>query len=196
MKNLEKYIPHKSIHLIDTWIKELEVIVKISKSRTSKLGDFRVLKSGGNQISINQDLNKYAFLITITHEIAHAFVWKEYKRSVKPHGKEWKNIFKMLMLNFINTDIFPEVILKPLGKHLKNSKASTSTDLKLTLALKKYDCNKKLIIADILDGETFSVHNGKKFVKLYKIRKRYKCMEIESARIYLFNPLTTIDLIQ
>ncbi len=100
------------------------------------------------------------------------------------------------MLNFINTDIFPEVILKPLGKHLKNPKASTYTDLDLTLVLKKYDCNKKLIIADILDGETFSIYNGKKFVKLYKIRKRYKCMEVESARIYLFNPLTTIELTQ
>lgn len=196
MENLGKHIPKRSIHLIHKWIKDLEIMVKISKRRTSKLGDFRVLKNGKREISINQDLNKYAFLITITHEIAHAFVWKKYKRSAKPHGKEWKNIFKMLMLNFINTDIFPEVILKPLSNYLKNPKASTSTDLELNLALKKYDYNKKLIIADILDGETFSIHNGKKFVKLRKIRKRYKCMEIKSTRIYLFNPLTTIELTQ
>ena len=196
MKNLEKHIPKKSVHLITNWIKELEVIVKISKSRTSKLGDFRVLKKGEIEISINQDLNKYAFFITLTHEIAHAFVWLKHKKSVKPHGKEWKNTYKKLMLNFLNLEIFPDDILRALSKHLINPKASTSTDLELHLALKKYDYNKKLIIADILDGETFSIHNGKKFVKLHKIRKRYKCMEVESARIYLFNPLTTIELTQ
>ena len=196
MKNLEKHIPKKSIHLITNWIKELEVIVKISKNRTSKLGDFRVLKNGEIEISINQDLNKYAFFITLTHEIAHAFVWLKHKESVKPHGKEWKSTYKKLMLNFLNQEIFPDDILKALSKHLINPKASTSTDLELHLALKKYDYNKKLIIADILDGETFSIHNGKKFVKLHKIRKRYKCMEVESARIYLFNPLTTIELTQ
>ncbi len=196
MKNLEKYIPNKSINLINSWIKELEVIVKISKNRTSKLGDFRVLKNGEIEISINQDLNKYAFFITLTHEIAHAFVWLKHKKSVKPHGKEWKNTYKKLMLNFLNLEIFPDDILRALSKHLINPKASTSTDLELHLALKKYDYNKKLIIADILDGETFSIHNGKKFVKLHKIRKRYKCMEVESARIYLFNPLTTIELTQ
>ena len=196
MKNLEKHIPKKSVHLITNWIKELEVIVKISKNRTSKLGDFRVLKNGEIEISINQDLNKYAFFITLTHEIAHAFVWLKHKKSVKPHGKEWKNTYKKLMLNFLNLEIFPDDILRALSKHLINPKASTSTDLELHLALKKYDYNKKLIIADILDGETFSIHNGKKFVKLHKIRKRYKCMEVESARIYLFNPLTTIELTQ
>jgi hypothetical protein len=196
MKNLEKHIPKKSVHLITNWIKELEVIVKISKSRTSKLGDFRVLKKGEIEISINQDLNKYAFFITLTHEIAHAFVWLKHKKSVKPHGKEWKSTYKKLMLNFLNLEIFPDDVLRALSKHLINPKASTSTDLELHLVLKKYDYNKKLIIADILDGETFSIHNGKKFVKLHKIRKRYKCMEVESARIYLFNPLTTIELTQ
>ena len=193
---MKKHIPKKSIHLITNWIKELEVIVKISKNRTSKLGDFRVLKNGEIEISINQDLNKYAFFITLTHEIAHAFVWLKHKKSVKPHGKEWKNTYKKLMLNFLNLEIFPDDILRALSKHLINPKASTSTDLEMNLVLKKYDYNKKLIIADILDGETFSIHNGKKFVKLHKIRKRYKCMEVESARIYLFNPLTTIELTQ
>ena len=69
-------------------------MVKITKPRKSKLGDFRILINGRGQISVNENLNRYAFLITITHELAHAFVWKRYKTRVMPHGKEWKSTFK------------------------------------------------------------------------------------------------------
>ena len=85
MDNFENHIPKASIPLIKKWIKELNILVKIKKSRNTKLGDFTVNKKEEYLISINKDLNKYAFLITLTHEIAHAFVWEKYKRKVTPH---------------------------------------------------------------------------------------------------------------
>ena len=194
MDNFENHIPKASIPLIKKWIKELTILVKIKKSRNTKLGDFTVNKKEEYLISINDDLNKFAFLITLTHEIAHAFVWEKYKRKVSPHGKQWKATFKELMLNFLNSDIFPDDLLRPLSKHIMSPKASTISDYNLSSALRKYDNNKQLILSEIPDGSIFSTLSGKQFIKLNKLRKRYKCKAIDSEKIYLFNPLAVIDL--
>jgi len=195
MDNFENSIPKASIPLIKKWIKELNILVKIKKSRNTKLGDFTVNKKEEYLISINKDLNKYAFLITLTHEIAHAFVWEKYKRKVAPHGIEWKITFKEMMLNFLNADIFPDDLLRPLSKHIKNPKASTVNDYNLSDMLRKYDSNKQLILSEIPDGSIFSTLNGRQFVKLNKLRKRYKCKATDSNKIYLFNPLAAVALL-
>ena len=194
MEILESYLPPNSFSLVEKWIRQLSILVKIKKRRNSKLGDFRVNKKGEYLISINDDLNKFAFLITLTHEIAHAFVWEKYKRKVSPHGKQWKATFKEMMLNFLNSDIFPDDILRVLSKHLKKPKASTANDFNLSKVLRTYDNNKQLILSEIPDGSIFSTLNGRQFVKLNKLRKRYKCKAVDSEKIYLFNPLAVIDL--
>ena len=194
MKKLNGYLPTDSIPLIKKWIGELDIAVKIKKSRNTKLGDFRVTKKREYLISINNDLNEYAFLITLTHEIAHAFVWRKYKSKVYPHGAEWKNTFKKMMLNFLNSNIFPDDILRVLSKHIKNLKASTANDYNLSRTLKNYDKNPKQTIDEIPDGSIFSTINGKQFVKIEKLRKRYKCKEIISEKIYFFNPLAIVNI--
>ena len=194
MERLKSHLPHNSFSLIEKWITELDILVKIKKSRTTKLGDFSVNKTGKYIISINNDLNKYAFLIILTHEIAHAFIWKKYKRKVLPHGKQWKTTFKEMMLNFLDTNIFPDDILRALSKHLMNPKASTANDYKLSIILRKYDDVEVMTISDVPDGGAFTIQNGKEFIKLEKLRKRYKCKAIDSNRIYLFNPLAVVDL--
>ena len=194
MEILESHLPPNSFSLVEKWISQLSILVKIKKSRNSKLGDFRVNKKGEYLISINDDLNKFAFLITLTHEIAHAFVWEKYKRKVSPHGKQWKATFKEMMLNFLNSDIFPDDILRVLSKHLKKPKASTVNDYNLSKVLRTYDNNKQLILSEIPDGSIFSTLNGRQFVKLNKLRKSYKCKSTDSNKIYLFNPLTTIKI--
>ena len=194
MEILESHLPPKSFPLIKKWISQLSILVKIKKRRNSKLGDFRVNKKGEYLISINDDLNKFAFLITLTHEIAHAFVWEKYKRKVSPHGKQWKATFKEMMLNFLNSDIFPDDILRVLSKHLKKPKASTVNDYNLSKVLRTYDNSKQLILSEIPDGSIFSTLNGRQFVKLNKLRKRYKCKAVDSEKIYLFNPLAVIDV--
>ena len=82
------FVPEKSNKLLQCWVDELKVTVKILAPRKTKLGDFKVR---GNQMSItiNNNLNKYSFLITLTHELAHAFVFKKYQNRIKPHAKSW-----------------------------------------------------------------------------------------------------------
>ena len=108
--------------------------------------------------------------------------------------KNGKALLKDMMLNFLSLEIFPDDILKVLSKYLLNPKASSMSDIALAKALSNYDKDKKRTIADIMDGETFKAQNGRTFVKLVKMRKRYKCLEIETDKIYLFNPLAEIEL--
>jgi len=194
MEDLEKYIPENSVFQINKWIKELNIHVKKSRDRKTKLGDFRYTKNGKYIISVNETLNKYSFLITLTHEIAHAFVHEKYYNQVNPHGLEWKITFRKMMLNFLHPNIFPRNIIQALSMHLKNPKASTINDYNLSKALRLYDKDPKTILDEIPNGSIFYTPNGRKFKKLEKIRTRYKCIELSSNKIYLFNALAIVNI--
>ena len=145
------------------------------------------------KITINNDLNPYQTLITTVHEIAHAFVYKKFGSKVKAHGKEWKEMYKNLMLNFLKPNIFPSDILSSLSLHIINPSASSNSDIDLVLILRKYDDENHCNISQIEFGEKFNF-SGKIFVKEEKLRKRFKCLNTQNQRYYLFNPTTKIKI--
>ena len=194
---LLNYIPENSVNTIVEWIIEYKIHLKISNTRETKFGDYQPPQKGkGHKISVNNDLNKYNFLITLVHEIAHLVCFNEGKWSNKPHGKYWKYYFVQLMIHFLNANIFPEDVLFYLKKYLKNPKASTSSDVDLMRVLIKYNKNKEIeniiIVDEIPIGSEFIISNGRVFRKLEKLRTRYKCMELSTKKIYLFNPLINV----
>jgi SprT protein len=191
MSSFYSFVPEKSNKLLQCWVDNLKVNIEISNPRKTKLGDFKIR---GNRLSItiNNNLNKYSFLITLTHELAHAFVFKKHQNTVKPHAKNWKLTFKSLMLNFLNPDYFPEDVLKVLSLHMINPKASTFADLELVKVLRRYDQVKSFTISDLSAGDLFRVTSGKIFVKGERIRKRYKCIECTTGKVYLFHPFAEV----
>ena len=191
MNSVGHFLPAQSVKTISKWLTDYDCTITIKKSRSSKLGDYRYFHNK-HYISINEDLNPYSFLITLTHEIAHMMVTEKYSSRVAPHGKEWKSEFKTLMLGFI--PISPAYIQKYLAIHLKNPKASSSSDHTLVKALRKYDKNPTLTISDIPDGSIFSTPNGKRYIKVRKIRTRFQCKSLNNNRIYLFNPLAEVQI--
>ena len=191
MQELSKYIPKEAATQIITWLNTYNCQLKIKKPRQTKLGDYRYPQNGkGHIITINNNLNPYAFLITLTHEIAHMMVWEKHQNKVLPHGSEWKKIFQKLMLNFL--PLFPHDVLTPLAKHLKNPKASSNQDVALTTALRAHNPHQIITISDIPFGSSFSIPNGQRFIKLKKLRKRYQCRAKCNNRLYLFNPLAEV----
>jgi len=194
LSDLSLYIPKKSVPLISKWIDELDISLKFVLPRNTKLGDYKYDNKKGSQITINNDLNQYATLITLTHEIAHAFVFKKYAIYIRPHGQEWKKMYKSLMLNFLNHEVLPNDIISPLSKYMINPKASSSNDINLVLSLRKYDVNQSLTVDQIKIGEKFN-YSGKLFLKQSQLRKRIKCLEVKSQKIYLFNPVTKIEIV-
>ncbi len=195
-KTLEKYIPQASVASVFQLITSYNIYLKIVNERVTRHGDYRKLINGQHQITINSNLNKYRFLITLIHEIAHLKAFKKYGMLIKPHGKEWKHTFQQLMLPYIRPEIFPNQLLPYLAIHFKNPKASSDTDTKLSLALKHYDApNDKNYIFEIPLGENFRLYNGKIFKRGKKRVKRYECLEISSGKIYLFNPNAEVEIL-
>lgn len=169
--------------------------LKVVNNRKTKHGDFRKLTNGDSQITINNDLNAYRFLLTLIHEIAHLVTYKKF-RKIKPHGKEWKQNFQHLMLPFVNPKIYPEEVLPFLAHYLINPKASTDSHINLSLALKQFDkkTNKSFIFEIPIKSEF--VHNNRIFRKGNKRRTRFECIEIKTRKKYLFHQNAEVDLIK
>jgi len=186
IQKLSKYIPENSIDLVQEILEEHYIKIKIVNNRTSKHGDFKRLLNGSFQITINNSLNEYQFLLTLIHEIAHFVTYKQNKRA-KPHGIEWKRNFQHLMLPFIQPLIYPQELLPALANYFKNPKASTGADVKLTYALKQFDENTgKSFIFELHEGGLFNF-KGKTYKKGITRRTRIECVEMNSKRTYLFN---------
>jgi len=193
---LARYIPERAVEPAFELIVRCNVHLKIVNERVTRHGDYRKMPDGRHQITVNASLNKYRFLITLIHEIAHLVTFEKYGRYIKPHGVEWKRTFQQLMLPYINPDIFPIKLVPLIARHFKNPRASSDTDEKLSLALKQFDPeNDKNYIFEIPTGSKFRLYNGKIFQKGNKRVKRYECVEISTGRIYLFNPNAEVELL-
>ena len=191
---LQRYLPERSVQPVFELIKDNAVYLKIVNERVTRHGDYRRLPNGQHQITVNVNLNQYRFLITLIHEIAHLIAFEKYGRFIKPHGKEWKHTFQLLMLPFIRPDIFPSSLLPLLARHFKNPKASSDTDAQLAIALKQYDPKTdKSYIFELLEGTVFRIYNGKTFRKGKKRVKRYECVEIATGKLYLFQPNAEVE---
>lgn len=193
IEKISKYLPKNSIDLVQEILEEHHILIKVVNKRTSKHGDFKRFPNGSFQITINNSLNEYQFLLTLIHEIAHFVTYKQSKR-VKPHGIEWKRNFQHLMLPFVQPTIYPASILPFLANYLKKPKASTGSDVKLTFALKQFDeISGKNFIFELNEGSVFHF-NGKTYKKGITRRTRIECLETSSNRIYLFNQNAEVEI--
>ena len=192
-KILRKYLPPESVDSILIWLIKYRIHLHVSRKRMTKLGDFRpVCDTRPHKVTVNHNLNRYAFLITLIHEIAHVEVWEEFGNSVKPHGKEWKKAFRQLMSPFIMNNFFPGELDSAVRKYTDNALASSGSDLNLSRLLKKYDTDQGITLEELPGVSIFRIYNGRTFKKLEKSRKRYRCLCLDNHKIYLFNPMVIV----
>lgn len=195
-KGLGKYIPPAAVPSIARLVVELNVHLRISKARSSKLGDYRAPFNGqGHRISVNNNLNTFAFLVTLVHELAHLVTWNHHQHSVDPHGKEWKKFFRELMLPYLGKDIFPSDVEHALQRYLKNPAASSCSDPVLQKILRRYDQEPVIHLEDLPDGARFALPNGMVFIKGDKRRTRYRCTEQRSGKSYLVSGIAEVELL-
>jgi Zn-dependent peptidase ImmA (M78 family) len=188
MQEIFQKIPQGSLEYVKTLLENENILIKLKNNRKTKHGDFSVKKDFSLEITINSDMNPFRFLITLLHEISHFFVYQDFGFKTKPHGFQWKTKFKELLIPVINNKVFPDEILSPLAKYAINPKASTDTDLDLSIALNKYNVSVSTYVLDLKQGDKFEASNKKKYLVIGKRTKRYECMEIDSKKIYLFSP--------
>lgn len=194
LEKLSKFLPPQCVEVVHGWLHEGGLRLRITRSRSSKLGDFRGAVPGQPPvISLNGDLNKFTFFVVFVHEFAHYLVWKKYAHRAKPHGREWKTIYTNLMIPFLSSELFPADLLLALRSYFNNPQAATGTNLQLTRTLKTFDApGRKLTVEEIAPNATFSLPDGRHFRKIQQLRKRYKCLCLNNNRLYLFHPLAEI----
>jgi SprT protein len=195
--HLKSHLPESSFAMIVNLLNQDHLDVIIKNERKTRHGDYRKLPNGRHQITINNNLNTYRFLITLIHEIAHYEAFKSFGRAIKPHGLEWKRTFQHLMLPFIHPDIFPNHLLPLLARHFKNPKASSDSDIVLSAALKKYDPPSDLVFVSHLALDTVFMMKNKRVFKRGQVRRtRIECLEIVSKKTYLFHPNTEVEVVE
>ncbi len=187
---LEKYIPPEAVDTIAGWIISHGVRVRLAQGRSSKQGDYSPPGNGkGHRISVNSDLNKYAFLITLVHEIAHLRIWQKHRGSKLPHGNEWKQEFKTLLYPFMDRFVFPEDVLSVLFSYLENPLAASCSDTRLQRVLRKYNTEAVTCVDELPEGTVFRLPGGRIFRKIKKLRKRYRCIEVKTGIVFSVDPL-------
>ena len=199
MQALANYLPEGSFEPVVQYIHFYKVHLTVTKKRKSVLGDYRhSLMDKHHRITVNGNLNKYEFLITLLHELAHLLTFEQFKHKAEAHGKEWKIHYSQLLIDFVQRKIFPSDIEKALQKSIINPAATANGETELLLVLRKYDVQKKdgiYHLAELTEGSLFITENGRVFKNGAKRRKRFECMEIKTGHLYSFSPVSEVKLI-
>ena len=191
LEYLSKFIPATAVPRVLEYLHQYKVHLTITRERKSVLGDYRHATTQKNhRISVNGNLNPYAFLITLIHEVAHLVTFIQFGHRVSPHGKEWKNCYAMLLKDFMGKEIFPPVVEQALKQSMHDLPASSCADEGLMRILKKFDRDNGLVMVEQLpEGQLFDIGEGRIFKKGKKLRKRFQCVEVETGKLYLFSPI-------
>lgn len=196
LQALAAFLPDQSFEQVASLLHQYKVHLTITRQRKSVLGDYRHAAANANhRITVNGNLNKYEFLITLLHELAHLLTFEKYGPRVESHGSEWKKEYSRLLIQFVSQSIFPPDIEKALQASIKNPAATASGETELLRVLRLYNPNQRLgfvMVEELREGEYFQMENGRIFQKLNKRRKRIACLELATGLTYSFSSITEV----
>lgn len=193
-QQLKQFLPEGFEEMIADLLFSAHIQFKIVKPRNTKLGDYRPAHSGKpHRITVNGNLNKFSFLITTVHEFAHLTTYLEFGRSVYPHGNEWKNHYRKLLIPVLDKKILPKDIENALINSLVNTKASSCADIPLMRVLKNYDKqNESFVFIEDIEKNAHFMLQGKEFIKGELRRKRFLCEDVSNKKKYLIHTLAEV----
>jgi SprT protein len=198
LQALTNYLPPNTFSPVADYLQHYKVHLTVTRERKSILGDYRNAHNNRNhRISVNGNLNKFSFLITLLHELAHLLTFEKFGHRVQAHGREWKTLFGQLLSQFIKNKVFPGDIEKELLDTLHNPGASSCAEESLMRVLRRYDQKAEglLLVEDVPAHALFKMKDGRVFKKGEKLRKRYRCEEMGTKKMYLFSPVFEVELV-
>lgn len=188
---LEKYLPENTLPHLKKWFGVHVIHIKITKGRKSKLGDYRKMPDKSHQITINATLQPQLFFFVLTHELAHLLAFHQYGYRISPHGAEWKNTFRIMLLESlpIYNDDLKAIILR----FSKSPKASftASPDLVKYFHIEDYE-DESSYIEDLSVGDSF-IYRKKAYFIEEKRKKNYLCVNLDTEKRYIFKPLARVE---
>lgn len=196
---LRRHLPRGAEVYVNELLAARDVVVRVSRPRLTKLGDHRPPQRGHfvHRISVNEDLNPFAFLTTLLHEIAHVDVWVKHRsrRRPRPHGPEWKREFAAILEPVVSARWLPADVSEALRAALGNPPAMSCSDRGLAIALSRYDepAAARVRVEDIPLGGVFRVGNGRTFCRGLRVRTRFRCVEQTTGAEYRVHALALAE---
>ncbi|MEZ5034502.1 MAG: SprT-like domain-containing protein [Chitinophagaceae bacterium] len=199
LEGLAQYLPPDTLPVVLAYLKQYKVHLTIARERASVLGDYRHRTIQKNhRISVNGNLNVYAFLLTFLHELAHLICYESHGNKVSSHGKEWKKIYGDILSHFVQQQTFPDDIEREVLQSLRNPAASSCAEENLMRVLRRYDKRNgnHCLVEEIAANALFKTKDGRIFKKGQQLRKRFQCVEIQTGKMYLFSPVYEVKLVE
>lgn len=194
------YLPPPAIPHVERAFAGLAVDLRVVRPRRTKLGDHRPPREPGrpHRITVNADLNPWAFLTTLLHEAAHAATWERHgarRRRLRPHGPEWKREFSGVLAPVVEAGVFPDDVAAAVLRSLANPAAATCSDRDLLLALARHDrvVEGRVRVEDLDEGTWFRIDGRHAFRAGRLVRTRRRCFEAGTGREYRVHGLLVVE---
>ncbi len=186
---LEKFLPENTLPFLKKWFGDYPCHLKITKNRNSKLGDYRKLPDKTFQITINGTLEPQLFFFVLTHELAHLIAFEKFGRKILPHGMEWKQTFREMLLESIN--VYKEDLKPIILKFSKSPKANFMASPDLVKYFHKETEEGFVFVENLQIGEKFG-YKDEVFLIEETAKKRYLCINIKSKKRYYFKSIAQV----
>lgn len=190
---LEKYLPENCLPYLKKWFGDYVIHIKITRGRNSKLGDYRKMVDKSHQITINSTLQPPLFFFVLTHELAHLLAFENYGHRISPHGAEWKNTFRIMLLE--SFAVYDEDLKPIILKFTKSPKANfmSSPDLVRYFHIEDYE-DESSYIEDLEIKDQF-IYRKQIYIIEEKRKKNYLCIQLDTGKKYIFKPLARVEKI-
>lgn len=190
---LQKYLPENTLPFLKSWFGDHYIHIKITKGRNSKLGDYRKLPDKSHLITVNSTLDPQLFFFVLTHELAHLLAFEKYGRRIAPHGSEWKQTYREMLLESLsiyNDDLKPIII-----KFSHSPKANFMASPDLVRYFHMSDLPEHLCFVEDLTPHNIFIYNKQRYRMIEKLKKNYLCENLSTGKKYIFKSLAKVEKI-
>ncbi len=186
---LADFLPPRAFEAVLPYFRQYPISLTLTRERKTRLGDYRSPAKGEKEhrITVNGNLNPYAFFVTLIHEIAHLLVYENHRNKVKSHGSEWKRTFGALLLHFADAGLFPKALEKVVRASAQNPASATFRDVALSKALSQFDekSANETLAGDLEMGAVFRAPDGQVYQMTERRRSRIKCKRLTDGKEFL-----------
>ncbi|WBV59323.1 SprT-like domain-containing protein [Chryseobacterium camelliae] len=173
------------------WFSDYYIHIKITRERSSKLGDYRKLPDNSHEITINSTLSPQLFFFVLTHELAHLIAFEKFGRRISPHGNEWKTTFREMLLESLG--VYEEELKPIITKFSRSPKANFMASPDLVKFFHAGNTEDNVCYIEEIEKGDFFVYQNQKYLQEGLIKKNYLCKNLVTGRKYSFKPLARVE---
>jgi len=188
---LLKYLPENTVPFLKKWFENHTIHIHITKERNTKLGDYRKKRDGSHMITVNSTLEPELFFFVLTHELAHLLSFERYGGRIAPHGKEWKFVFRTMLLE--SMPVYSKDLQSILTRFSVSPKANFMSSEELVRYFYSEPVNESYVFVENLSQNEQFIYRKQRYQYNERLKKNYLCTNLDSGKKYLFKSLVQVE---